>query len=160
MTPAEIIQIVIGVLSLFATVFISFFIYWLQTKHKKDTVDKKGISEEEIEKIIDKVLKSSVNCLLFDDCLFPCSFCVLFDYLNSQLVAYYIEEDCNQKAHKGVRVAQVEKSPQGKSDCDCPQCKYGNFLRSHSCSGLVRLFDCDYFCDIILDVVFVVAVCE
>jgi 3-polyprenyl-4-hydroxybenzoate decarboxylase len=68
MTPAEIIQIVIGVLSLFATVFISFFIYWLQTKHKKDTVDKKVISEEEIEKIIDKVLKSSVNCLLFDDC--------------------------------------------------------------------------------------------
>jgi hypothetical protein len=36
MTPAEIIQIVIGVLSLFATVFISFFSYWLQTKHKKD----------------------------------------------------------------------------------------------------------------------------
>lgn len=36
MTPAEIIQIVIGVLSLFATVFISFFIYWLQMRHEKE----------------------------------------------------------------------------------------------------------------------------
>ena len=36
MTPAEIIQIIIGILSLFATVFISFFIYWLQTRHEKE----------------------------------------------------------------------------------------------------------------------------
>lgn len=34
MTTAEIIQIVIGVLSLFATILVSFFIYWLQRRHE------------------------------------------------------------------------------------------------------------------------------
>ena len=36
MTAAEIIQIVIGTLSLVATVAVSFFIYWLQSRHEKE----------------------------------------------------------------------------------------------------------------------------
>lgn len=36
MTTAEIIQIVIGILSLVATIAVSFFIYWLQTRHEKE----------------------------------------------------------------------------------------------------------------------------
>lgn len=36
MTTAEIIQIVIGVLSLIATVAVSFAIYWLQSRHEKE----------------------------------------------------------------------------------------------------------------------------
>lgn len=36
MTIAEIIQIVIGILSLVATVAVSFLIYWLQTRHEKE----------------------------------------------------------------------------------------------------------------------------
>ena len=36
MTAAEIVQIVIGTLSLVATVAVSFFIYWLQIRHEKE----------------------------------------------------------------------------------------------------------------------------
>lgn len=36
MTAAEIVQIVIGALSLVATVAVSFFIYWLQSRHEKE----------------------------------------------------------------------------------------------------------------------------
>ncbi len=36
MTTAEIVQIVIGALSLVATVAVSFFIYWLQSRHEKE----------------------------------------------------------------------------------------------------------------------------
>lgn len=36
MTTAEIIQIVIGILSLVATIAVSFLIYWLQTRHEKE----------------------------------------------------------------------------------------------------------------------------
>lgn len=36
MTAAEIVQIVIGLLSLVATVAVSFFIYWLQRRHEKE----------------------------------------------------------------------------------------------------------------------------
>lgn len=36
MTPADIIQIVIGFLSLLATVAVSFLIYWLQSRHEKE----------------------------------------------------------------------------------------------------------------------------
>ena len=36
MTAAEIIQIVIGILSLVATIAVSFLIYWLQTRHEKE----------------------------------------------------------------------------------------------------------------------------
>lgn len=36
MSVADIIQIVIGILSLAATVAVSFLIYWLQTRHEKE----------------------------------------------------------------------------------------------------------------------------
>ena len=36
MTLADIIQIVIGVLSLLATIVVSFAIYWLQMRHEKE----------------------------------------------------------------------------------------------------------------------------
>ncbi len=36
MTASEIIQIIIGILSLVATVAVSFFIYWLQNRHEKE----------------------------------------------------------------------------------------------------------------------------
>ena len=36
MTLADIIQIIIGVLSLVATIAVSFFIYWLQTRHERE----------------------------------------------------------------------------------------------------------------------------
>lgn len=36
MTTADIVQIVIGILSLAATVAVSFLIYWLQTRHEKE----------------------------------------------------------------------------------------------------------------------------
>lgn len=36
MTTAEIIQIVIGILSLVVTIAVSFLIYWLQTRHEKE----------------------------------------------------------------------------------------------------------------------------
>lgn len=36
MSAAEIVQIVIGALSLIATVAVSFFIYWLQSRHEKE----------------------------------------------------------------------------------------------------------------------------
>ena len=36
MTAADIVQIVIGALSLVATVAVSFFIYWLQSRHEKE----------------------------------------------------------------------------------------------------------------------------
>lgn len=36
MTLADIIQIIIGVLSLIATIAVSFFIYWLQTRHERE----------------------------------------------------------------------------------------------------------------------------
>lgn len=36
MTTAEIIQIIIGVLSLIATVVVSVAIYWLQSRHEKE----------------------------------------------------------------------------------------------------------------------------
>lgn len=39
MTPSEITQIVIGILSLLATVAVSFLIYWLQTRHEKEIRD-------------------------------------------------------------------------------------------------------------------------
>lgn len=67
-TKAEIIQIIIGVLSLIVTVFVSFFIYWLQVRHKNHKVNELKASGDETEKIIDSVLKSTVNPLLFDDC--------------------------------------------------------------------------------------------
>ena len=34
MSAADIIQIIIGVLSLIATIAVSFLIYWLQTRHE------------------------------------------------------------------------------------------------------------------------------
>lgn len=36
MSAADIIQIIIGVLSLIATIAVSFLIYWLQTRHEKE----------------------------------------------------------------------------------------------------------------------------
>ena len=36
MTAGEIVQIVIGALSLVATIAVSFFIYWLQRRHEKE----------------------------------------------------------------------------------------------------------------------------
>ena len=36
MTASDIIQIVIGILSLLATIAVSFFIYWLQSRHEKE----------------------------------------------------------------------------------------------------------------------------
>ena len=68
MTQAEIIQIIIGVVSIIVTVFVSFFIYWHQTRYNNHDAKEHEISEEEIERIIDLTLKSSVNPLIFDDC--------------------------------------------------------------------------------------------
>ena len=39
MTASEIIQIILGILSLFATIAVSFFIYWLQSRHEKEIQD-------------------------------------------------------------------------------------------------------------------------
>ena len=36
MSLADIIQIIIGVLSLVATIAVSFLIYWLQSRHEKE----------------------------------------------------------------------------------------------------------------------------
>ena len=36
MEVADIVQIIIGALSLVATVAVSFFIYWLQSRHEKE----------------------------------------------------------------------------------------------------------------------------
>ena len=47
MSAADIIQIIIGVLSLIATIAVSFLIYWLQTRHEKE-IQK---LQEEIERI-------------------------------------------------------------------------------------------------------------
>lgn len=47
MTTAEIIQIVIGILSLVATIAVSFLIYWLQTRHEKEI--QKLQAEKELE---------------------------------------------------------------------------------------------------------------
>ena len=48
MTTAEIIQIVIGILSLVATIAVSFLIYWLQTRHEKE-IQKLQDEKEQIE---------------------------------------------------------------------------------------------------------------
>lgn len=51
MTAAEIVQIVIGALSLVATVAVSFFIYWLQHRHEKEMerIEEKHRQEKLIE---------------------------------------------------------------------------------------------------------------
>lgn len=48
MTVAEIIQIVISTLSLFATITVSFLIYWLQSRHEKEVeeIEKKRLKNE------------------------------------------------------------------------------------------------------------------
>ena len=48
MTAAEIVQIVIGALSLVATVAVSFFIYWLQSRHEKELakIEEKNYQEK------------------------------------------------------------------------------------------------------------------
>lgn len=59
MTIAEIIQIVLGILSLIATIAVSFLIYWLQTRHEKeiqklqDEKDKKELETEARSFLID-----------------------------------------------------------------------------------------------------------
>lgn len=50
MTKAEIAQIIIGIISIVATVSVSFTIYWLQTKHEKDILRiEKQIKKKELE---------------------------------------------------------------------------------------------------------------
>lgn len=48
MSAADIIQIIIGVLSLIATIAVSFLIYWLQTRHEKE-IQKLQEEKERIE---------------------------------------------------------------------------------------------------------------
>lgn len=60
MTVADIIQIIIGILSLIATVFVSFFIYWLQTRHEKELR-----RQEELEKY--KLLVEKAHTFLIDN---------------------------------------------------------------------------------------------
>ena len=54
MSLADIIQIIIGVLSLVATIAVSFLIYWLQSRHEKE-IRCKMIAEQH--------LRSSQRCL-------------------------------------------------------------------------------------------------
>lgn len=49
MTIADIIQIIIGILSLIATVGVSFAIYWLQSRHEKEMED---LAKENSEKLL------------------------------------------------------------------------------------------------------------
>ena len=52
MTLADIIQIIIGALSLVATIAVSFFIYWLQTRHEREIekIEAKRVQKELEEK--------------------------------------------------------------------------------------------------------------
>lgn len=60
MTTADIIQIIIGILSLIATVGVSFAIYWLQSRHEKEM---ERVAKENEEKL----LKEKADIFLIDN---------------------------------------------------------------------------------------------
>ena len=67
MSPADIIQIIIGILSLMATIAVSFAIYWLQLRHEKELqkIVKLQENKELEEKHLDFVTGLMATGLLF-----------------------------------------------------------------------------------------------
>ena len=56
MSLADIIQIIIGVLSLVATIAVSFLIYWLQSRHEKE-IQKLQCEKEQLGIMMSLLLK-------------------------------------------------------------------------------------------------------